>query len=284
MRYLLTYHTDKGIRKPVNQDSLLLVRAAYCGQQIVLAVICDGMGGLECGETASAKVVYAFLEWFREDFRYLIGKKEFEDELYDSWEGLLQKQHQQLGEYGRKRKIRLGTTATAMLFLQGDYYIAHVGDSRIYEISDAAIQLTRDQTLGMESHVLLQGIGASKTIRPIYFSGTVKEDTIYLLCSDGLCHKTDNQELRNIFDPKALLTEDMMEKQGEYITKVVMERGERDNISVLLIHTLQNQKRKGSLSQSLVIEEEIIATANEGFDKSKSSKSENKNAVYGSVN
>ena len=47
MRYSFACYTDKGKRKEVNQDSLLISRAVYHGQEIVLAVICDGMGGLK---------------------------------------------------------------------------------------------------------------------------------------------------------------------------------------------------------------------------------------------
>ena len=80
MRYSFACYTDKGKRKEVNQDSLLISRAVYHGQEIVLAVICDGMGGLKQGELASAEVVGAFDAWFEESFSRLEDEEEFEDE------------------------------------------------------------------------------------------------------------------------------------------------------------------------------------------------------------
>ena len=134
MEFLLACYTNKGRIKEVNQDALLINRERHRGKEAVLAVICDGMGGLECGETASAEVIRAFDLWFREDFQDLADQEEFEDELYDSWEMLFQKVHQKIREYGRIRGIRIGTTATAMLLWEERFYIAHVGDCRIYEI------------------------------------------------------------------------------------------------------------------------------------------------------
>lgn len=64
MRYSFACYTDKGKRKEVNQDALLVSQALYHGREIVLAVICDGMGGLKQGELASAEVVGAFDTWF----------------------------------------------------------------------------------------------------------------------------------------------------------------------------------------------------------------------------
>lgn len=246
MRYLAAYYTDKGIRKTVNQDSLLTGRANYDGQEAVLAVICDGMGGLKSGELASAEVIGCFRHWFEQCFRTLAEQEEpeyFEDVLYDSWEMLLQKAHQNIRELGSSQGIQLGTTATAMLLWQGNYYIAHVGDCRIYEIKDRPLQLTRDQVqaeLSREGreNVLLQGIGASKTVRPVYHSGEVKEDAVYLLCTDGFRHKVSEQELYDAFAPEGLPDEEKMVRRGEEIAGLVMERGERDNLSVILVRTV----------------------------------------------
>ena len=46
MRYIATADTDVGITKQINQDSLLIKHGKYDGGEIMMAVICDGMGGL----------------------------------------------------------------------------------------------------------------------------------------------------------------------------------------------------------------------------------------------
>ena len=51
MKYCAAYYSDTGIQKETNQDSLLLVqRGQTQDDEAVLAVICDGVGGLKMGE------------------------------------------------------------------------------------------------------------------------------------------------------------------------------------------------------------------------------------------
>ena len=58
MKYCAAYYSDIGIQKETNQDSLLLVqRGQTQDDEAVLAVICDGVGGLKMGERSSAAVV-----------------------------------------------------------------------------------------------------------------------------------------------------------------------------------------------------------------------------------
>lgn len=53
-----------------NQDSVLIKQAKVDGEEVLLAVICDGMGGLSKGELASATVIRAFAKWFDEELPY----------------------------------------------------------------------------------------------------------------------------------------------------------------------------------------------------------------------
>ena len=67
MRYRVAYGSRMGVKRKVNQDALL-VKCGVCeGESVVLAVVCDGMGGLRKGEVASAVVVRAFAQWFERE-------------------------------------------------------------------------------------------------------------------------------------------------------------------------------------------------------------------------
>lgn len=74
MHYFATADTDIGNTKSTNQDSLLIKHASYCGGEVMLAVICDGMGGLSKGELASATVIKEFSKWFEEELPYELEK------------------------------------------------------------------------------------------------------------------------------------------------------------------------------------------------------------------
>ena len=55
MKFCSAYYSDTG-KKETNQDSLLFIQSCQPqGDEIVLAVICDGVGGLKRGERASAE-------------------------------------------------------------------------------------------------------------------------------------------------------------------------------------------------------------------------------------
>ena len=49
MRFIATADSDIGISKATNQDSVLIKQAKVDGEEVLLAVICDGMGGLSNG-------------------------------------------------------------------------------------------------------------------------------------------------------------------------------------------------------------------------------------------
>ena len=50
---LVVAHTDIGIKKSVNQDSLIVREAKLQdGSSVMFAAVCDGMGGLSNGEIA----------------------------------------------------------------------------------------------------------------------------------------------------------------------------------------------------------------------------------------
>ena len=69
MRYMVTADTDVGIEKSTNQDSVLIKHGKCEKGEVLLCIVCDGMGGLAKGEVASAAVVRKFSEWFDEELQ-----------------------------------------------------------------------------------------------------------------------------------------------------------------------------------------------------------------------
>lgn len=251
MRVMTAYCTDKGNVKPVNQDALLIKTATVGNCNVAFFCVCDGLGGLTMGERASAHVVKHFSQWFEHDMQTVVTCENRTEKLQEQWELLLENCNQKLGEFGQKNQINLGTTCTALFLCDGEYYITHVGDSRVYEILDQIHQLTGDQTVlareialghiqsqdvenDARASVLLQCIGASKTIEPQFVSGKAREDAVYMLCSDGFRHKITEEEFLDGFHPRHMTDERIMEKQCEYFVELNKSRMERDNITVLL--------------------------------------------------
>ncbi len=251
MSFLTTYATDAGNVKPVNQDALLIKTAVVDDVEVMLLCICDGMGGLSMGERASAHVIRRFSEWFNRCLPDVMATEDREGVISEQWVELLETANVRLAEFGKEQGINLGTTCTTMLIWGKEYYVIHVGDSRVYEITDKIEQLTSDQTVlareiamgrvrpedaesDARGSVLLQCVGASQNIDPQFFKGKIRENAVYLLCSDGFRHKVTAEEFRKGFAPDEMTDERKMERQCNYFVELNKSREERDNITVLL--------------------------------------------------
>ena len=46
MRYVAIAESDIGIARDTNQDSILIKHATYDNNEVLMAIVCDGMGGL----------------------------------------------------------------------------------------------------------------------------------------------------------------------------------------------------------------------------------------------
>lgn len=255
MKYFGSASTDVGIVKNTNQDSAC-VKIADFGKhgQIAMAVICDGMGGLSKGELASATVIRRFSGWFEKELPKKFKNFSWQN-LANEWVRIIREQNENLLQYGKSVGVNLGTTLSAILFIEGKYMIAHVGDSRIYEISDGVKQLTDDQTyinreikagrmtpqeaaVNPKRNMLLQCVGASREVNPDILYGNVKPNTVYMLCSDGFRHVLNDSEIFENFNPTNINNKETMKQNSDYLIDVVKKRNERDNITVALLKSV----------------------------------------------
>lgn len=252
MNYLTAVHTDVGIRKRTNQDSVLIETAATDYGQVLLSVVCDGMGGLAKGEVASAILIKAFSNWFHREFPEILYKGMEANTLRSSWTNLILEQNQKINEYGLNCNVSLGTTVAALLLIDNIYYIINVGDSRVYYLKDGITQMTVDQTfvqremdLGRmtleeaknhpKRNVLLQCVGASSVIEPDFYVGEFEKDSVFMMCSDGFRHVIHPEEFYERLKPELMVTEEKMKENAVYFTELNKSRREDDNISVALI-------------------------------------------------
>ena len=254
MDFLVSANTDVGLVKTINQDSLSALLLQTPQGKMEFAVVCDGMGGLEHGELASSAVVRAFQNWVMTKLTKLC-EKPLEDQIVRMhWQGLISDLNIRIQQYAQEKGISMGTTVVAMLLTQERYYIANVGDSRAYELTDHICQITRDHSVvareveagrmtpdEAEHHpkrnILTQCVGASKEVCADMFFGRVKKNAVYMLCSDGFRHELSSDELFEGFRPDFLRDAQAMNRNSEALIALNKERGEHDNISVALVRT-----------------------------------------------
>lgn len=254
MNFIISANTDIGISKTTNQDSLTVKRLTTPQGPMVFALLCDGMGGLEKGEVASATVVRAFDNWVNTELPRLCCAPLEDSVIRSQWESIITAQNQSIKTYGARQGVRLGTTVVAMLLTSTRYYVLNVGDSRAYELSDTLHQITQDQTfvareiaLGnmtpeqaaqdSRRNVLLQCVGASDVVYPDMFFGDVRQNAVYMLCSDGFRHEITPEEIYQYLQPGVLFDHAGMERNAAYLIELNKQRQERDNISVVLVRT-----------------------------------------------
>lgn len=277
LHYTVAAQTDVGIAKSVNQDSLTVKVANTPYGEAAVAVLCDGMGGLEQGEVASAVVVRACEQWFLKEFPLALSKGGGSPDiswLETCWNRIVNDCNTRLLDYSRERGTTMGTTLTMLLLFGGSFYISHVGDCRAYRMTDAdgrrnsdnrIERLTTDQTyvarevaLGhmtpeqakndARRNVLLQCIGTVKHVEPDFIRGEYQTGDSFLLCSDGFRHELSEREmydychlaLKNVDWCVACRQENsrVMSGQLRYLIEQNKMRMEKDNISAVLLKVM----------------------------------------------
>ena len=255
MQFMISADSDVGIKKTTNQDSLLIKEYETHIGNVVLAVLCDGMGGFDKGEVASATVIKAFEQWGNKELAFASEHPQYEHILRQQWFSLASELNEKIMNYGRMHGIKLGTTVVAMLFTQNRYFLMNIGDSRAYEIREnQVIQLTKDQTLvarevelghitekqaetDSRKSVLLQCVGASEQVYPDMFYGEVKQNTTYMLCSDGFRHVITQEEIYRMLAPEILTDSSTSKANIRYLINLNIHRNEQDNITSAIVRT-----------------------------------------------
>lgn len=128
--------SDVGLVRADNEDS------GYAGSRML--VVADGMGGHASGELASATAVATFAA-LDVDEELQPG----DDEILGLLAAASDEAHEALAQVASTspESRGMGTTVTALAWLNDRVAVAHIGDSRAYLLRDGVLsQLTRDHT------------------------------------------------------------------------------------------------------------------------------------------
>jgi len=243
--------SDKGAVKETNQDSVLIRKLkTENGDTCVLGCICDGLGGLSAGETASCTAASQYGSWFIEAFPYFYPNT---DTIKVSLAELSQQINRKIFSYGKENGFRVGTTVSGVLLMGTTYLTFNVGDSRVYRLRDGVFsQLTRDNSYVQDEmdagrmtpeeavasgkdHVLTRCLGGYEQLEAVDFTlGEIQPGDVYMFCSDGARHKVSEDEYRRFFSG-IVSREELKERLPQVLTEI-MNRGEEDNISIGCIY------------------------------------------------
>ncbi|MDX1976483.1 MAG: serine/threonine phosphatase, partial [Pseudanabaenaceae cyanobacterium bins.68] len=204
--------TDVGQSRDHNEDDFVILSQGFYRQTAApqifqdhkgLFIVCDGMGGHDGGEVASALAIAEISQHFQDFWQQGIpSEAELRQIILKANQAIFNLNEQE----SRRDLSRMGTTLVLLAIHNLQVAIAHVGDSRIYRVTSSKLeQLTRDHEVanrlidqGMpeamararyDAHQLTQALGPfdAQMINPSLNYFAVTEPTLFLLCSDGLC-------------------------------------------------------------------------------------------------
>lgn len=241
--------TDVGIVRSSNEDNF-----GYNIQRGIF-VVCDGMGGQAAGEVASKIAVDIVLNHFRHDAADRGAKI-----LGRTFGGVSQRANKlanaiQLANHAIQQASGLdsqhsgmGCTIVAVLVDNGEFSVAHVGDSRVYLIRGERIQqLTSDHSLVMEQlrrgliteeevqqsklqNVIVRALGSDEVVEPDLQDRDFAPGDTLLLCSDGLSRYVEDSAMLELIQNSSNL-----ERSCEKLIGAAKGGGSDDNITCLLL-------------------------------------------------
>jgi serine/threonine protein phosphatase PrpC len=203
-------------------DSLLLKSRNINKSNALLAVVCDGVGSLADGDFASGTAVRRLGEWF--------DSVSTTEQIGLRMRDVVLEINAHVISEARQRNLETASTLSALLLVERGYYIAHIGDSRIYCCENGTLAvLTSDDV--SETGKLTAYLGRNDNIFLQYSEGSATGKT-FLVCSDGLIKKMDMDFLTA---KMKALNKKSLKATIKTLPSYVIERGEKDNISLALV-------------------------------------------------
>ncbi|NJK39195.1 MAG: SpoIIE family protein phosphatase [Oscillatoriales cyanobacterium RM2_1_1] len=253
--------TDTGPTRTQNEDACYPADRAVLsvpGNSPSLAIVCDGIGGQEGGEIASQLAIEILQEEISKlslhpadlDARSLMPKL---SQIVSVANNAICSRNDQESRQGRER---MGTTMVLALAQGHEIYVAHIGDSRAYWITRTGCrQITldddvasrevrlgyavyRDALQPRSAGALIQALGItpSSNLYPTIQRLPLEEDSIFLLCSDGL---SDREQVDQHWQAEILPVlegeMDLATARNRLIYIANTQNG-HDNVTVALIH------------------------------------------------
>jgi PPM family protein phosphatase len=258
--------TDRGFERRDNEDNFLV---ASLGKRLrvhetsldehavpsgvvegdpLLAIVADGMGGMQRGALASTLAVRTVADQVARAMPLLVGRTGAEraGALRKLLETAIDEAHKGVVAASRPGGP-MGTTTTAALVIGDELWLAHVGDSRCYLLrGDRLTQLTVDHTMAQQlaelgiaehaaglEHVLWKAVGAPQDavhVQPDVSVHEVLAGDVLLLCSDGLGKHVQEDEICAVLsmpEPARALANRLVD--------IALARGGSDNVTTLVV-------------------------------------------------
>lgn len=243
--------TDVGMRRAVNQDNFIIKKYS---DDVITAVVCDGMGGAAGGSIASAAASEAFqkeLDSSEAAYPLFGGLDEaaIEHILISAAE---EANHTVYKMSKNDESLNgMGTTLVGCIVMPGRIYTVNVGDSRMYmNTGSGMFQVTRDHSYvqylvdmgklskeeakaSKKKNIITRAVGTERTVDVDFFVTPYEASAVMLLCSDGLTNHVEEGELEALLSEAG--SEEGIRMACEKMISCANDRGGTDNITAVVV-------------------------------------------------
>lgn len=234
--------TDVGLRRHENQDTF----AVEQGEKLLIAVVCDGMGGAEGGQIASSLAV----ETFMKEIRALLRADMTAGQLRELASFCVAKANTAVYQRALQDPAYqgMGTTLVSAVAGERDAVICNIGDSRAYLIHNGEMmRITHDhsvvQTLVENGDItaeearthpnrnlIIRALGPDETTLCDAFDVSFAHGDKILLCTDGLVVTATDEEICRI-----VCADKRAEEKLDDLIALAKAQGAPDNVTAVLI-------------------------------------------------
>lgn len=235
--------SDIGLVRSQNQDDC---RFGVISPSCVWAVVCDGMGGANGGNIASATAV----EYISQEIEKMYSDDLSKAELATLMTEIVSQANQKIFEMSQEdiELTGMGTTCEFVFVKDTRVHVVHVGDSRTYAIRGGKIkQLTEDHSVVQEmvrrgeisfeeaqnhpnKNFITRALGIKPEVHLDYIEANFIYGDVLLICSDGLSNCISTGDMVKICH----------ENRGEGMIQKLVDKakdgGGSDNITVTVIY------------------------------------------------
>ncbi|MFZ6846897.1 Stp1/IreP family PP2C-type Ser/Thr phosphatase [Undibacterium sp. RuRC25W] len=211
--------SDTGCVRDHNEDAIVVCADYGC------AILADGMGGYNAGEVASAmtsQVIADYLCAKLDGSR--VSRLGFQTLNLSRWmvESIeLANRHVLYTSQTNADCFGMGTTVVLACCSQDKLLLAHVGDSRAYRFRDGVLTgLTHDHSVLQEQldagllteeqarfssikNLITRAVGTQEDVVVELHAHPMKEQDLYMLCSDGLTDMLSHDEIQLLMQQNA---------------------------------------------------------------------------------
>lgn len=236
--------TEKGSFRNKNQDCIICKRKILENHVVAVACVCDGIGSFSESEIASQMIIKGISDWFDGIMRYFPKAIDIK-QLVDDLEFTIRELNELVYEDSRQRDSGIGCTMSLLLIINGEYWVFHVGDSRIYCLRDMLYKMTQDEVVlkhvnGKDKTFLVNYIGKDRSLILNRYHGCTHKEEMFILGTDGLYKKLTYEDVKDWFE--VLDCDETIERFCNELVALMIKRGEKDNISCAVLKLSGKEK------------------------------------------